>query len=111
MPAGIETVVEDGFARVTFTDPALRGPALTALLEDVGPEFVSVDTSGTRKAYVVPASAAAAAGLIDGDLPEPEPEPEPAPEPEPVKPAAKAPAKKSAPKKVDPAADPAEDWA
>jgi hypothetical protein len=120
MPAGIETEIENGFARVSFPDPSLRGPALQRLLEDIGPDLIDVDTSGRRKVYIVPASAAVAAGLVDGDepvTPEPAAEepvtPEPAAEepvtPEPVKAPA---AKKAAPKKA--AAKPAEsgeEWA
>jgi hypothetical protein len=94
MPAGVETIIEDGFATITFTDPTLRGPALAALIADVGPELVDVDTSGTRKSYIVPASAAEKAGLLDvpakpkakkaAAKAAPKVEPEPTPEVEPV---------------------------
>lgn len=65
MPAGIEVEVADGFARVSFPDASLRGPSLTALLQEGGPGLVDTDTSGRRFAYVVPESVARAAGLLD----------------------------------------------
>ena len=75
MAEGILAEVEDGFARIQFLDSALAGPALTKLLELVGPGVIDVDTrSGSRKIYIVPEGTAREAGLLDGEaLPEPEP--------------------------------------
>ena|SRR5262245_1083350 len=67
MPEGIEAVVEDGFARIQFADPAAAGPALARLLETAGPGLIDVDTrSGRRKVYIVPESVAVDAGMLDG---------------------------------------------
>ncbi len=75
MAEGILAEVEDGFARIQFLDSALAGPALTKLLELVGPGVIDVDTrSGSRKIYIVPEGTAREARLLDGEaLPEPEP--------------------------------------
>lgn len=62
---GISVEVEDGFARVSFIDRSLRGSTLTKLLEVGGPGLIDVDTSGSRKVYIVPESIAVQAGLID----------------------------------------------
>lgn len=78
---GIQVEVEDGFARIEFLDRSLRGKSLAALLAVAGPGMIDVDTSGTRKTYIVPESIAAQAGLIEA-------------EPEPAKPA-KAPARRT----------------
>lgn len=61
---GIQVEVEDGFARVEFLDSRLRGKGIAALLAVAGPGMIDVDTSGTRKTYIVPESIAAQAGFI-----------------------------------------------
>lgn len=61
---GIQVEVADGFARIEFLDKELRGATLTKLLEAGGPGLIDVDTSGTRKTYIVPESIARDAGLI-----------------------------------------------
>lgn len=88
MPAGVEVIVEDGFATVT-PEPAERGRVLTALLAAVDePSQIRTDTSGTRRSYVVLEQDARTAGLLDE---------------KPVKaaPSRKAPAKKAAPAKTE----------
>lgn len=65
MPEGIEVDVKDGVAEIGFIDPAMRGPALTRLLDVAGPEFIDKDSGGTRITYKVPENIAAEAGLID----------------------------------------------
>ncbi|WP_052034037.1 hypothetical protein [Rhodococcus ruber] len=65
MPAGVEVIVEDGFATVT-PEPAERGRVLTALLAAVDePSQIRTDTSGRRRAYVVLEQDARKAGLLD----------------------------------------------
>ena len=65
MPAGVEIVVEDGFATVT-PNREQRGHVLRALLAAVDhPSQVRTDTSGPRRAYVVLEQDARKAGLID----------------------------------------------
>lgn len=67
MPAGIEVVVEEGFATIDFVDGTLRGPGLAKLLE-VGtpPEAIEKLTrEGPRAVYVVPEGNAREAGLLD----------------------------------------------
>ncbi|WP_100483146.1 hypothetical protein [Mycobacteroides abscessus] len=67
MPAGIEVVVEEGFATIDFVDGTLRGPGLAKLLE-VGtpPEAIEKLTrEGPRAVYVVPLGNAREAGLLD----------------------------------------------
>lgn len=65
MPAGVEIVVEDGFATVT-PNREQRGHVLRALLAAVDhPSLIRTDTSGTRRAYVVLEQDARKAGLID----------------------------------------------
>lgn len=86
MPAGVEVVVEDGFAVIDFVDPATRGPGLASLLKVGGPGTVEVVTRvGPRRLYVVPEGNAREAGLIDAPkkAPAKKPTPKPAPEPEP----------------------------
>lgn len=61
---GISVEVEDGFARIEFYDPKLRGTTLAELLRVGGPGLIDVDTSGTRKTYIVPESVAVDAGLL-----------------------------------------------
>lgn len=102
MPKGIEAEVADGFAKVTFTDPSLRGPALAKVLELSGPSFIDVDTSGTRRSYNILESVAREAGLLDEPESAPKPEPKAAAAPAPAKaaPAKAAPAKKAAAKKA-----------
>lgn len=80
MPAGIEAVLEDGFATISFLDPSLRGTSIAKLLDVVGPEFIEIRTGGTRRSYVVPESAARAAGLLDTAAPTPEQTPDDKPE-------------------------------
>lgn len=66
MAEGIFAEVQDGFARIQFIDPAVRGPALAALLAVGGPDLIDVDShSGSRKIYIVPESVAQEAGLLD----------------------------------------------
>lgn len=65
MPAGVEIVVEDGFATVT-PDRTQRGHVLRALLAAVDhPSQIRTDTSGPRRSYVVLEQDARNAGLID----------------------------------------------
>ena len=66
MPAGVEAVVEDGFARLTFLDESLVGTALGRLLAIGGPGTIETDTGGIRRAFVVPEGNAREAGLLDG---------------------------------------------
>lgn len=94
MPAGIEITVTDGFAAITFIDPAAKAAALHALLEYGGAASIELDTSGERRTYVVPEGNARAVGLID--------QPAEA-EPEKKAPVKRAPAKKAAAKKAAPA--------
>lgn len=86
MPVGISVIVSDGVAHIT-PDPNRRGEVARALTAVTN--LISVDTSGSRKAYIVTEETARAAGLLD-ELPAPEP----------AKAPAKAPAKKAAPKKA-----------
>lgn len=68
MPAGIIATVDGGFATIDFLDPALRGPALVALLAIGGPESIETITRvGPRRQYRVPSGNATTAGLLDGD--------------------------------------------
>ncbi|MGH2360471.1 MAG: hypothetical protein ACRDGM_08010 [bacterium] len=97
MPKGIEAEVADGFAKVTFTDASLRGPAIQRVLDLSGPTFIDVDTSGTRRRYTILESVAREVGLLD----EPETDEKPEPKDAAAKAAAKkAPAKKAAAKKA-----------
>lgn len=96
MPAGVAVEVDDGFARITFLDSSKRGAGLTALLDTGSP--VQVDTSGSRKAYIVPEGNAREAGLLEvptsTDETAEKPKSRPAAKATPAK---KAPAKKAAP--------------
>ncbi|AVR55937.1 hypothetical protein SEA_YAHALOM_16 [Mycobacterium phage Yahalom] len=68
MPAGIEVVVEDGFATIDFLDPKLKGPALGRLIESGGPgvvEPLTREKGSPRKRYRVPEGNAREAGLLD----------------------------------------------
>jgi hypothetical protein len=65
MPAGIEAVVEDGFATVDFINKSLRGPALEKLRK-AGSKVTKETRVGPRARYVMPEADARAAGLIDG---------------------------------------------
>lgn len=67
MPAGIEVVVEEGFATIDFVDGTLRGPGLAKLLElGTPPEAIEKLTrEGPRAVYVVPEGNAREAGLLD----------------------------------------------
>ena len=70
MPAGIIATVDDGFATLEFTDPALKGPALAELAEIGGPESIETLTrSGPRRRYRVPQGNAQTAGLLDASPP------------------------------------------
>lgn len=101
MPKGIEAEVADGFAKVTFTDPSLRGPAIQRVLELSGPAFIDVDTSGTRRSYTILESVAREAGLLDEPEADEKPQPKAVAAKAPAKAApAKAPAKKAAAKKA-----------
>ena len=65
MPAGIEAVVEDGFATLDFTDRALVGPSLEKL-RLAGSKVTKQTRMGPRARYTMPEGDAIAAGLIDG---------------------------------------------
>ena len=70
MPAGVEVVVDEGFATIDFVDPKLRGPALDKLLKIGGPETIEPLTrekGAERKLYRVPEGNAREAGLLDDD--------------------------------------------
>lgn len=71
MPAGVESVVQDGLATIEFVDHAQRGVGLARLLEFAPADQVQKVTR-PRPAYVVPERYARAAGLLDaaGDLSE-----------------------------------------
>ncbi|OHU29027.1 hypothetical protein [Mycobacteroides chelonae] len=72
MPAGVNVVVEDGFATIDFVDGTLRGRGLAKLLE-VGtpPEAIEKLTrEGPRAVYIVPEGNAREAGLLDEAKPE-----------------------------------------
>lgn len=64
MPAGVEVVVEGGFATIEFVDPARRGPGLAALLEHTPPDLIEKVTRPAVR-YIVPEGNARAAGLLD----------------------------------------------
>ena len=67
MPAGVDVLVEDGFATIDFVDRAKRGPGLGALLAVGGPELIETLTrTGPRTLFRVPEGNAREAGLIDG---------------------------------------------
>lgn len=67
MPAGVDVLIEDGFATIDFVDRARRGPGLAALLTVGGPEMIETMTrTGPRTLYRVPEGNAREAGLIDG---------------------------------------------
>lgn len=65
MPAGVEVVVDDGFATIDFVDRKLRGPGIARLLEAGGPETIEKLTGGLRAVYRVPEGNAREAGLLD----------------------------------------------
>lgn len=66
MPAGVEVLLDDGFATIDFVDRSLRGPGLQKLLDVGGPETIETLTrEGPRRTYRVPAGNAAEAGLLD----------------------------------------------
>jgi len=65
MPAGIEVVIEDGFATLDFVDRTLVGPALEAL-RLAGSKVTKQTRTGPRAVYSMPEGDAVAAGLIDG---------------------------------------------
>ena len=65
MPAGIEAVVEDGFATLDFIDRALVGPSLEKL-RLAGSKVTKETRVGPRARYTMPEGDAVAAGLIDG---------------------------------------------
>lgn len=65
MPEGISVAIEDGFATIEFLDRSLRGVTLQKLIDEGGGESIAVDTSGTRRSYVVPEAVARAAGIVD----------------------------------------------
>ena len=71
MPAGIEAVVEDGFATLDFTDRALVGPALEAL-RLAGSKVTKQTRVGPRAVYTMPEGDAVAAGLLDGSTVRPD---------------------------------------
>lgn len=65
MPAGVDVVVDDGFATIDFVDRKLRGPGIARLLEAGGPETIEKLTGGLRAVYRVPEGNAREAGLLD----------------------------------------------
>jgi hypothetical protein len=65
MAQGVEVDIRGGIAELAFADHQARGEALAKLHEIGGPDCVAVDTSGTRRTYVVPESIASEAGLVD----------------------------------------------
>ena len=67
MPAGVEVVVENGFATIDFVDKTLRGPGLAKLFEiGTPPDAIEKLTrEGPRAVYVVPEGNAREAGLLD----------------------------------------------
>lgn len=67
MPAGVEVVVENGFATIDFVDKTLRGPGLAKLLAiGTPPDAIEKLTrEGPRAVYVVPEGNAREAGLLD----------------------------------------------
>jgi len=66
MPEGVISEVRDGFATIEFTDPALKGPALSRLLAAGGPASIQTLTrEGSHRRYRVPEGNAAEAGLLD----------------------------------------------
>lgn len=65
MPHGVQVEIERGFAHIEFLDPSTRGTALAALVAAGGPGLIDVDTSGSRKTYIVPESIAAQAGVLE----------------------------------------------
>lgn len=65
MPAGIEAVVEDGFATLDFVDRSLVGPSLEAL-RLAGSKVTKQTRVGPRAVYSMPEGDAVAAGLLDG---------------------------------------------
>lgn len=68
MPAGIIATVDNGFATLDFVNPALKGPALDALIELGGAESIETITrDGPRRKYRVPADNAEELDLLDGD--------------------------------------------
>jgi hypothetical protein len=102
MPQGIDTVVENGYAQISFLDISKKGPVLQKLVAMGSP--IQTDTSDRRTAYRVPEGNARAAGLIDDPKPKVV-ESKPAPEPSPittvsVPPPQNPPAKKAPPKKT-----------
>ena len=71
MPAGIEAVVEDGFATLDFTDRALVGPALETLRQ-AGSKVSKVTRVGPRTQYRLTEADAVAVGLLDAATVRPE---------------------------------------
>lgn len=65
MPAGVDVVVEDGFAAIEFVDPSLRGPGLGKLLAVGTPPELIEKVTRPRLAYIVPEGDARVAGLLD----------------------------------------------
>lgn len=70
---GLQIEVADGFARIEILDGSKRGDTLAALLAVGGSGLVDVDTSGTRKTYIVPESIAEQAGLLSTPIQDPAP--------------------------------------
>lgn len=70
MPAGVNVMVDNGFATIDFVDRKLRGPALNALVEFGGAATVqklSREKGAPRDLYKVPEGNARAVGLLDED--------------------------------------------
>lgn len=75
MPEGVEVTVQDGTATVVFTDPALRGDGITALLTAAESPVDVQKVTLPEQAYVVPEDVARQAGLLDGTSVTPTPKP------------------------------------
>lgn len=67
MPAGINVLIENGFATLDFVDTSIRGTSLAALVTHTPAGLIEKMTrSGPRVQYRVPEGNARAAGLVDG---------------------------------------------
>lgn len=67
VPAGINVLIENGFATLDFVDTSIRGTSLAALVTHTPAGLIEKMTrSGPRVQYRVPEGNARAAGLVDG---------------------------------------------
>ena len=71
MPAGIEAVVEDGYATLDFTDRSLVGPAMETLRQ-AGSKVTKLTRVGPRTQYRLAEADAVAVGLLDAATVRPE---------------------------------------